>query len=107
MGNEWVISPRTTMVVGDDRVVALNLDTPMETPVVLEGSAAAIWFALVDDDSNAKPSMKEADIISEVAQDYDLPPETIAEDVREFLNKMLADGLFLRSDEREPDSDAV
>jgi hypothetical protein len=84
-------SSRVAWVSEEDRVVALPLDRLEELPVVLSGSSAAIWHA-VDGSCGIE------DVVAAVADEFDLPPETVDADVRAFLDDLETRGLVTSED---------
>jgi hypothetical protein len=80
-------SPRVAWVGEEGRVVVLHLDRLEELPVVLSGSGAAIWHA-VDGSSDAD------EVVLTVADEFGLPTEAVAADVRAFLDDLATRGLI-------------
>lgn len=55
---------------------------------VLQGTAALIWLTAVDGTG---------DVVADVADTHDLPAEEIREDVENFLDQLLGQGLIRRT----------
>lgn len=71
-------SPEIAWVSSDDRVVIVRLDDLAAEPLVLSGSAAAIWVA-----TEAPATLEE--IVGRVASGYARPPSDIADEVAGFI----------------------
>jgi hypothetical protein len=84
----WRRSPDTAYVDRPDRAVVLDLDHLDRAPYVFEGTAAQIW-ALVDG------TRTELDVVTALAEQYDVPVTTLAGDVRAFLAELDGLGLVL------------
>ncbi|WP_195908193.1 PqqD family protein [Nostocoides sp. HKS02] len=83
----WHRSPDVAVVDHGERVVVLDLQDPQTArPLVMEGSAAAIWHAL------AEPRTTDQ-VVAAVALDFGLPATEVAADVRSFLTTLSERGL--------------
>jgi hypothetical protein len=83
----WHRSPDIAVVDHGDRVVVLELSDPQTArPLVMEGSAAAIWHAL------AEPRTTDQ-VVAAVALDFGLPATEVDADVRGFLTTLRERGL--------------
>jgi hypothetical protein len=78
----WVPKAELAVVASEDRVVVLDLDHPDRPPIVLEGTARAIWSAIADGRTTAE-------INDAVAHAYGVAPERTFADVDAFLADML------------------
>jgi hypothetical protein len=87
----WRRSPSAAYVESDDRVVVLDLDHLELQPYVFEGSAAQVWACLDGDRS-------ESEIVHDLAEAYDVPPEVVLGDVRQFIDRLRDLGLIVRDD---------
>lgn len=76
------------IVAGDERTVVLDLDRLGDPPLVLDGSAEAVWDAL------AEPRTSN-EVIGEVAERYGESPETVGPSVRAFLSDLIDRGLLV------------
>ena len=83
----WRRSPDVAVVDHGERVVVLDLHDPQTaSPLVMEGSAAAIWRAW------AEPRTTDL-VVAAVALDFGLPATEVAADVRSFLTTLRDRGL--------------
>lgn len=84
--------------------MALHLDRLADAPLVMEGTAAAIWLELLDDGAHPRRAVREDDMISSLAVGYDTAPEAIAHDVSSFLEQMRESGFLVRAPTSGPES---
>jgi len=76
-------------VVGEgDRVIVLDLNRLDRCPEALVGTAARIWQA-IDGERD------EAQLVAELADQFDTSPERIAADVATFLSQLVTLGLVV------------
>jgi Coenzyme PQQ synthesis protein D (PqqD) len=87
----WLREPDLAAVASEDRVVVLRLTALERPPLILEGSAAAIWAAV------EQPRTLE-EIAAVVAAGFGSAPADIARDVARFLGLLEAEGLVARRD---------
>lgn len=66
----------------------MNLDRPADPPLVMEGSAAAIWGELLDDNGVPVPAAYASQIAETLSSVYGTESDVIADDVRAFLEQM-------------------
>ena len=91
--NDEIWSRSTLVAVVDEgaRVVVLDLsDLQTARPLVLEGSAAAVWHAL------AEPGTARQ-VAAAVARDFGLPATEVEPDVQDFLASLRRRGLAVSS----------
>lgn len=87
----WSRSSLVAVVDEGARVVVLDLgDLQTAQPLVLEGSAAAIWHAL------SEPGTAQQ-VAAAVARDFGLPATEVEPDVRDFLAVLRQRGLAISS----------
>jgi Coenzyme PQQ synthesis protein D (PqqD) len=84
----WRRSPSTAYVESPGRVVVLDLDHVDHPPYVFEGSAAQIWACLDGERT-------EIEIVTELAEAYEATAEVVAEDVRQFVDRLQDLGLIV------------
>src|SRR4051794_21080474 len=84
----WRRVDHAAYVDSGERVVVLDLDHLDLPPYVFEGSAAAVW-ACFDGDRT------EAEIVSELAEVYQVEPAVVAVDVRQFVDRLRTLGLVV------------
>ena len=84
----WRHATGTAYVESPDRVVVLDLDHLDRAPYVFEGSAAQIW-ACVDGDRT------ESEIVSDLAEAFDVPAAVVSADVRQFVDRLADLGLIV------------
>lgn len=84
----WSISDDAAWTDADLRTTVLNLGALDAQPLVLEGSAHAIWGILAD--ALALPQQK---IIEACAAQFEIEPEVIADDVVSLLWRLHGEGL--------------
>ena len=84
----WRRSTSTAYVESPHRVVVLDLSKLDRAPYVFEGSAAQVW-ACVDGDRT------ESEIVTDLAEAYCAPVESLAGDVRGFLAELAELGLIV------------
>jgi hypothetical protein len=87
----WRRSGSAAYVESDERVVVLDLDHLDLQPYVFEGSAAQVWACLDGDRS-------ESEIVHDLAEAYDVPPEVVLGDVRQFIDRLRDLGLIVSDD---------
>ena len=78
----------TAYVESPERVVVVDLDHLDLPPYVFEGSAAQIWVC-VDGERT------ETEIVTDLAEAYDVPAEVVAPDVRQFVDRLRDLGLIV------------
>jgi hypothetical protein len=88
----WHVSEAATWVIDGESTVVLDLASPLAQPLVLEGSAAAVWVVLV-----RRGSIPRRRLIEEVASDYDIAPDLIASDIDSLLARLRSENLVARS----------
>jgi len=71
-----------------ERVVVVDLDHLDLPPYVFEGSAAQVW-ACVDGERT------ETEIVTDLADAYEVPAEVVAGDVRQFVDRLRDLGLIV------------
>jgi hypothetical protein len=71
-----------------ERVVVLDLDHLDLPPYVFEGSAAQVWLCL-------DGTRTGAEIVTELADAYEVAAEVVAEDVRQFVDRLWDLGLVV------------
>jgi hypothetical protein len=86
----WRRATSAAYVESPERVVVLDLDHLDRSPVVFEGSAAQVW-ACVDGDRT------ESEIVSDLAEAFEVPAEEVAADVRQFVDRLHDLGLIVDS----------
>lgn len=86
----WRRATSAAYVESPERVVVLDLDHLDRSPVVFEGSAAQVW-ACVDGDRT------ESEIVSDLAEAFEVPVEVVAADVRQFVDRLRDLGLIVDS----------
>jgi hypothetical protein len=84
----WRRAPGTAYVETEDRVVVLDLDHLDRRPYVFEGSAAQVWACL-------DGGRTEVEIVTDLAEAYEVPAETVAGDVRQFVDRLRELGLVV------------
>ncbi len=84
----WRRATGTAYVESGERVVVLDLDHLDLPPYVFEGSAAQV-FLCVDGDRT------EAEIVHDLAEAYGAPVAVVADDVRQFLDRLAGLGLVV------------
>ena len=84
----WRRVDHAAYVDSGDRVVVLDLDHLDLPPYIFEDSAAAVW-ACFDGD------LTEAEIVSELAEAYQVEPAVVAVDVRQFVDRLRTLGLVV------------
>ncbi len=76
------------VVVGDQRIVVLELDQPEKPPVVFTDSAAAIWEAV--------DGTRDTDgVVAHVAHQFGVEASEIRDHVHGFLQELLALNLLV------------
>ena len=87
----WQHAPRAAYVESPpgsgERVVVIDLDHLDLPPYVFEGSAAQVWMCLDGDRT-------ETEIVSDLAEAYDVPVEVVTPDVRGFVDRLRDLGLI-------------
>jgi hypothetical protein len=84
----WRRATGTACVESDEHVVVLDLDHLDRAPYVFEGSAAQVW-ACVDGDRT------ESEIVSDLAEAFEVPVAVVAADVRQFVDRLADLGLIV------------
>jgi hypothetical protein len=74
-----------------DRAVVLDLSHPELPPYVFEDSAARIWACLDGERS-------EAEVADHLAEEFAVPVEVVATDVRQFVDRLGELGLVVDAD---------
>ncbi len=83
----WARSPDVAWVESSDRTVVLRVDAARPSPRALDGTASSIWAILGEE-----PRPLGA-IVAELGEAYGVAPESIADDVRGFLDELRDAGL--------------
>lgn len=86
-GDVWRRSDSLAQVPSEGRVAMIDLDRLADPPIVLEGTAAAIWAAL---DGHRTV----AEVVATVAEEYAVPPDDIRGDVTAFVTDLAGRGLL-------------
>jgi hypothetical protein len=89
----WRRSGSAAYVESEERVVVLDLDHLDVQPYVFEGSAAQVWACLDGDRS-------ESEIVDDLAEAYEVPPEVVRDDVRAFIDRLRDLGLIVGETDR-------
>jgi hypothetical protein len=84
----WRRATGTAYVESPERVVVLDLEHLDRAPYVFEGSAAQVW-ACVDGDRT------ESDIVTDLAEAFQIPVEVVTGDVRQFVDRLADLGLIV------------
>lgn len=84
----WRHAEAAAYVESAERVVVVDLDHLDLPPYVFEGSAAQVWLC-VDGDRT------ETEIVTDLAEAYDVPAEVVAPDVRQFVDRLRDLGLIV------------
>jgi hypothetical protein len=84
----WRRATSTAYVEAPARVVVLDLDHLDRPPYVFEGSAAQVWACL-------DGIRSEDEIVTDLADAYDVSPEMVAGDVRRFVDQLRDLGLIV------------
>ena len=84
----WRHAEATAYVESPDRVVVVDLDHLDLSPYVFEGTAAQVWLC-VDDDRT------EDEIVTDLAEAYDVPAAVVSPDVRQFVARLRELGLIV------------
>jgi hypothetical protein len=84
----WRRATGTAYVESPERVVVLDLEHLDRAPYVFEGSAAQVW-ACVDGDRT------ESDIVTDLAEAFQIPVEVVTADVRQFVDRLADLGLIV------------
>jgi hypothetical protein len=87
----WRRAASTAYVESPERAVVLDLDHPDRSPYVFEGPAAQIW-ACIDGDRT------ESEIVSDLAEAFEVAHDVVAPDVREFVDRLRDLGLIVLVD---------
>lgn len=80
----------TAVVEGIDRTIVLGLDHLDASPLVLEGTALAIWRE-IDGTSDTD------EIVARLSRDFDVDVERIRSDVADFLDQLALKRLVTRT----------
>jgi hypothetical protein len=92
----WRHAEAAAYVESPERVVVVDLDHLDLSPYVFEGSAAQIWMSLDGDRT-------ETEIVTDLAEAYDVPTEVVAPDVRQFVDRLRDLGLIVTGSVRRTD----
>jgi hypothetical protein len=84
----WRRATSAAYVESAERVVVLDLDHLDRPPYVFEGSGAQVW-ACVDGDRT------ESEIVSDLAEAFEVPAEVVEADVRQFVDRLADLGLIV------------
>jgi hypothetical protein len=84
----WRHAGSTAYVESAERVVVLDLAHLDLPPYVFEGSAAQVWLC-VDGDRT------ETEIVTDLAEAYDVPAAVVTPDVRQFVDRLRDLGLIV------------
>jgi hypothetical protein len=87
-GVVWRHADAAAYVESAERVVVVDLDHLDLPPYVFEGSAAQIWLS-VDGDRT------ETEIVTDLAEAYDVPTEVVTPDLRQFVDRLRDLGLVV------------
>lgn len=86
MTDVWMQSSSLAQVPSEGRVAMIDLDRLAAPPMVLEGTAAAIWAAI-----DGRRTV--AEVVDLVAEEYALAADDIRTDVEAFLADLAERGL--------------
>jgi hypothetical protein len=86
MTDVWMQSSSLAQVPSEGRVAMIDLDRLADPPMVLEGTAAAIWAAI-----DGRRTV--AEVVDLVAEEYALAADDIRTDVEAFLDDLAERGL--------------
>jgi hypothetical protein len=86
MTDVWMQSSSLAQVPSEGRVAMIDLDRLADPPMVLEGTAAAIWAAI-----DGRRTV--AEVVDLVAEEYALAADDIRTDVEAFLADLAERGL--------------
>ena len=89
---KWARSRDVAWVEASEYTVVLRLDEARPSPRSLDATASAIWASLGDE-----PRPLDT-IVGELADAYGVAPETIVDDVRDFLDDLRGAGLVTVDD---------
>ncbi len=92
----WRHSASAAYVESPARAVVVDLDHLDVPPYVFEDSAAQVW-ACVDGDRT------ETEIVTDLAEAYEVPPEAVAPDVRRFVDRLRDLALIVTGPLDDPD----
>ena len=96
----WRRNPDCAVVDHGDRVVVLPLTDPATArPLVMEGSAVAVWHALDEPGTSAQ-------VVARVAADFGFPAAEVRSDVETFLELLAARDIVLIESDPRSGSDA-
>ena len=95
-GVVWRHADAAAYVESPERVVVVDLDHLDLPPYVFEGSAAQVWMC-VDGDRT------ETEIVTDLAEAYDVPAEVVTPDVRQFVDRLRDLGLIVAGSVRRTD----
>jgi hypothetical protein len=84
----WRHADAAAYVESAERVVVVDLDHLDLPPYVFEGSAAQVWMC-VDGDRT------ETEIVTDLAEAYDVPADVVTPDVRQFVDRLRDLGLIV------------
>ena len=85
----WRRGEHAAYVDSGERVVVVDLDHLDLPPYVFEGSAAVVWTCLDGDRT-------ESEIVSDLAEAYQVEAAVVAVDVRQFVDRLRTLGLVVR-----------
>lgn len=90
MGDEtvWRRVDHAAYVDSGERVVVLDLDHLDHPPYIFEGTAAVVWTCLDGDRT-------ESEIVSDLAEAYEVEAAMVAADVRQFVDRLRDLGLVV------------
>jgi hypothetical protein len=88
-GTVWRRVEHAAYVDSGERVVVVDLDHLDLPPYVFEGSAAVVWTCLDGDRT-------ESEIVSDLAEAYQVEAAVVAVDVRQFVDRLRTLGLVVR-----------
>ena len=92
----WRHSTSAAYVESPARAVVVDLDHLDLPPYVFEDSAAQVW-ACVDGDRTV------TEIVTDLAEAYEVPPEAVAPDVRAFVDRLRDLALIVTGPVDDPD----
>jgi hypothetical protein len=93
----WRHATTAAYVESPARAVVVDLDHLDAPPYVFEGTAAQVW-ACVDGDRT------ETEIVTDLAEAYEVAPEVVAPDVRRFVDRLRSLALIVAGPVDDPDS---
>jgi hypothetical protein len=84
----WRRVEHAAHVDSDERVVVVDLDHLDLPPYIFEGTAAVVWTCLDGDRT-------ESEIVSDLAEAYQVEAAVVAVDVRQFVDRLRTLGLVV------------